>query len=153
VVDFVSTEKLNQENTLKNLLLTLTCVLFVSNVFGETYSFRCNYSTGNSGNFDRGYPQTESDKSLGDSIFDNIDLEKKSGRLIGNNGASDVTVLTKGNSLNILEITGTGNMNVTTIFLSNDPKFKGRLPVVQSRHVYLSNGPIPSQYLGFCTKI
>ena len=81
---------------MKKILFILICVLSISNVFGETYSFRCKYSKGNVSDFDKGYPSTESDKSLGESIFDNINLEKKSGRLIGNGGGSDVTVLRGG---------------------------------------------------------
>lgn len=137
---------------MKKILLSLTCVLFVSNVFGETYSFKCKYSTGNVGKFEKGYPSTESDKGLGESVFDNLNPEKKTGRMIGNAGGSDVIVLPGDRSLNILETTGTGNLNVITIFLSNDPKFQGKFPVVQSRHINLSNGPIPSQYLGICTR-
>jgi hypothetical protein len=134
----------------KKLLLTMTCILFVSNAFSETYSFRCKYSTGNFSNFAKGSPSTESDKGIIDSIFDNLNLEKKTGRLIGNEGGNDVTVLPGNNSLNILEFTGSGNLNITTIFLLKDPKYQGKFPVVQSRHT-LANGPIPSQYLGFCT--
>jgi hypothetical protein len=133
----------------KFLLICLVCTAF--SIKAETLSFRCTYTAAEDVDFDKGYPVLSNGKPLSEGVFDSINLDKGTGRLIGNGGASDVHTFRGDGAINILERTGTGNMNLTTIFISKNPAFKGKFPVVQSRHVNLPNGPVISQHLGLCT--
>jgi len=81
--------------------------------------------------------------------FDQLNSPTGDGRMLGNNGSSDVTILQSGAILNILEITGTKNINLTTLYT---PKIShgAKVQAVISRHVGFS-GLIPSQRVGYCT--
>jgi len=85
-------------------------------------------------------------------VFDQIDTAKGTGRLIGNIGVENVQVLKGHNSIHIVEITKTGNMNITTIFDKNKINYN-EFPVVHSRQMYSINQPLPSQYVGLCKKL
>jgi hypothetical protein len=78
--------------------------------------------------------------------FAGIDIKRKAAQLIGNAGASDVTLLRGDNSFHFVESTATGNMAITTVF---HPTKGGKIFAVHSRHMNLS-GPIVSQYYGWC---
>ncbi|MBL0338859.1 MAG: hypothetical protein IPP67_06780 [Rhodospirillaceae bacterium] len=81
-------------------------------------------------------------------IFDNINQDKMTARMVGNNGASDVYVLSTEKSLSFLEITSSGNPILTTLFLSaslSDHTF----PAVMSRHISIIQ-PVISQFYGTC---
>jgi hypothetical protein len=81
-------------------------------------------------------------------IFDNVDVGKQTGRVIGNQGGENILAVGGVQVLHLLEQTGTGNMNMTSVFASADPK-TGFLRAVHSRHIHI-RGPIPSQYYGTC---
>ena len=81
-------------------------------------------------------------------IFDNINKDKNTARIIGDNGGADVYVIETSQSLSFLEITLSGNQILTSIFINN-PFKDGSFPVVMSRHVSIIN-PIVSQYYGTC---
>jgi|TARA_B110000967_G_C18471813_1_gene357768 hypothetical protein len=61
-------------------------------------------------------------------------------------------MVTKGHdSINIIEVTGTGNITLTTIF-NGLPNKEGLIPVVNSRHTNMM-GAFVSQYLGLCSAL
>jgi hypothetical protein len=124
-----------------------------SAVTAQIQSFRCNFSSAFNTNFDSGRPQSKIFVSdLGELLFDQLDPINKTGRLIGNAGATDVTILRGNRSIHIIEQTTTGNLNHTTIF-EPTKESNNLYPVVHSRHLNLSAGPFPSQHLGLCRRI
>jgi hypothetical protein len=79
--------------------------------------------------------------------FDSIDVKAKTARLIGNQGAGDITAFATGAGLHFFEQTPSGNLALTTVFAS---RAAGGFIAVASRHVDLLGGPLPSQYHGVC---
>jgi hypothetical protein len=82
-------------------------------------------------------------------IFDQVDAQKGTGRLIGNFGGSNVTVLAADEAITILEPVSTGIVQITVIYAARagDGTFKA----VHSRHTSVPGGePLPSQYYGTC---
>ena len=77
-----------------------------------------------------------------------VDIKAKTAQLIGNAGADKVTVLTGDHGLHFMNLTGTDNFIVTTVFASTDAN--GKFHSVHSRHVSLGDKPIVSQYYGSC---
>lgn len=134
-------------------LISITFGLIISmNVFGQSQSFRCNFSDGTSTNWDSGKPSTKRDGSMSEIVYDQIDVKKGTGRMIGNSGSENVQVLRGDGSTHIVERTQSGNMNITTIF-NPTQKYSDLYPVVHSRHINLMSGPFPSQYVGLCKKL
>ena len=86
-------------------------------------------------------------------LFSNI--QDESATLRGNQGESDVLVLKRDGTLNMIEITST-MLHLTTVF---DTFVNGRFLAVYSRHSHLLRGQvlfdtpdvIPSQHYGHCT--
>ena len=132
--------------TLSVILLNLCCSTFV---FSQSLSFRCNFTDGQITNFDTGAPTTKHDSKFTELVYDQIDTVKKSARLIGNVGVAEVQVVEGSQLLHLVEITSSGNLNLTTIFFTDKSKLSGTYPVVNSRHLKTSaSGPLPSQYIG-----
>jgi len=138
---------------MKRISLLIATLVFSSSALSQPISVRCKFSTGQVTEFDKGRPNTKRSSDFSDVIFDQIDIKKQTVRMIGNAGAETLPVVEGMNSVNLLEITGTGNLNVTTIFGIKNINER-QFPVVHSRHVtLLSGGPLPSQYLGPCTRL
>jgi hypothetical protein len=79
--------------------------------------------------------------------FDSIDQKTGTARMIGNEGADDVSVLGRSANITIVERTGFGSFTFTTIY----PDFQnGEFVAVHSRHIDLPNGPRSSQHHGTC---
>lgn len=79
--------------------------------------------------------------------IDNVDVPAGKACIIGNAGSADLVVLSGAGALHFLEITPTGNLNITTIFSA--VAGPDRLKAVHSRHVLLFY-PFPSQAYGYC---
>ncbi len=138
---------------IRNVLIPVSLGLIIStNVFGQSQSYRCNFSDGVSTNWDSGKPSSIKDGRMSELVFDQLDIKKGSGRMIGNGGVETVQVLRGENSTHIVEKTSSGNMNFTTIFNSTQ-KNPIEFPIVHSRHIYLINGPLVSQFVGNCKKL
>jgi len=118
-------------------------------------SLRCVFDVGTNANFQEKTVEAEKAKgsTLPPIIFDQIDTLSGTARMIGNAGAETVTALSRSNSIHLVELTASGNLNVTTVFNTNDSNSSFDYPVVHSRHIDLSGGPLPSQYYGFCKKL
>lgn len=133
------------------ILLNLYCSTFV---FSQTLSFRCNFTDGQITNFDSGVPTTKHESKFTELVYDQIDTVKKSARLIGNVGVAEVQVVEGSQLMHLVEITSSGNLNLTTIFFTDKSKLSGAYPVVHSRHLKTSaSGPLPSQYIGLCREL
>ena len=82
--------------------------------------------------------------------FDSVDVKSGKARLIGNQGAGDVAVWGTASGITFVEMTGFGNLVITTVFpqqIRGRPEFYA----VMSRHIAGFGGnPIPSQYHGSC---
>jgi hypothetical protein len=131
-------------------LLSLIC----ANIgFTQTLSFRCNFTDGQITNFDKGSPNTKRENKFTELIYDQIDITKKTARLIGNAGVAQVQALEGDESIHLVEITNSGNLNMTTIFLTDKGKNIGAFPVVHSRHIKIASSPLPSQYIGLCKEL
>jgi hypothetical protein len=139
---------------ISSIALSFCAIALVSNVAeAETLSFRCKLANGFNTNFDADKPLSKGIQSdMPELIFDQLDMQKGSGRMIGNAGSSNVSVIQGNRSIHVLEATPTGNLNLTTIFLTENKTREG-YPVVHSRHLRLSSGPFPSQHVGSCRKL
>jgi hypothetical protein len=135
-------------------LLSVLSFLCSTIVFSQTLSFRCNFTDGQITNFDSGAPSTKHESRFTELVFDQIDTTKKTARLIGNVGVAQVQVIEGSQLIHLVEITGSGNLNLTSIFFTDKSKLSGAFPVVHSRHLKTSpNSPLPSQYIGLCREL
>ena len=138
---------------IRNVLIPVSVGLIIStNVFGQSQSFRCNFSDGFSTNWDSGKASSVRGGKMAEMVFDQLDTKNGTGRMIGNAGVENVQVIRGDGSIHILERTPTGNLNITTIFgpIQKNPN---EFPVVHSRHINIMGGPFPSQYVGLCKKL
>ena len=112
-------------------------------------SLKCSFGRGASADWKAGRPNVTLDRAGADFIlhFDSIDPDKRTARLIGNQGATDVSVLRTATGLHFLEVTGSGNINLTTAFARMVPE---GFIAVTSRHLDLTRLPYPSQSHGTC---
>lgn len=121
-------------------------------------SLKCYYSEGYTGIWDNGELKIEKGNFgiLGKEsamVFDSIDLKKGTARLIGNQGSSDVIVLSTPAGISFIEKTPVGYLMITTVF-AYYKKGTDEFVCVYSRHVGsfspLKLGPMPSQWHGTC---
>ena len=133
--------------------------LVTSHVFGSeaferlmsAKSLKCVYGPGAVASWKNSKVKVDKDDFNGASIvYDSIDLATGNARMIGGIGAADVLVFATGSGLTFIERTGSGNINITTVFaryVDGTTDFV----VVTSRHVLIQDTPLPSQYHGTCT--
>ena len=138
---------------MKKIFIFLLFLIVIKASFAQTLSFRCNFTDGQITNFDRGSPNTKRENKFAELIYDQIDITKKTARLIGNAGVAQVQALEGDESIHLVEITNSGNLNMTTIFLTDKGKSIGAFPVVHSRHIKIASSPLPSQYVGLCKEL
>lgn len=115
----------------------------------STKTFRCVFTVTAHVNMDTDVPRVKTSADGFELIFDQVDLKKGTARLIGNAGSEDVTVFSGSESITFIERTGTGNLQVTAIYMAQerDRRFKA----VHSRHTAILGGiPIASQMYGAC---
>ena len=132
------------------LFIIIGCI---SPALSQTLSFRCNFTDGIVTNFDKGNPSTKRDAKFTELVFDQIDTYKQTARLIGNVGVAQIQALEGSESIHLVEITNSGNLNMTTIYLTGKGKSIGAFPVVHSRHMNTTSSPLPSQYIGTCKEL
>ena len=125
-----------QEDAMKELLSSKT--------------LKCIFTEGRTAKWKGGNLKIETDRSTTTILFDNIDLQKKTARSIGNAGASDEAIIVTTSGITFVEQTAFGNLVFTTVF----PYFnkEGHFIAVTSRHMDMV-GPLPSQYHGACKKM
>jgi hypothetical protein len=114
-----------------------------------TKTFRCLFTLTVSASMDRDTPQAALNRDRMELVFDQVDLRMGTARLIGNVGAEDVSVIAGEESITFFERTGTGNVQVTAIYMAQDSG--GAFKAVHSRHTAMLGGiPIASQMYGSC---
>ena len=110
-------------------------------------AFSCDFSEGVFTVFEDGKPETEKSGAMS-FVFASLDIENGSAQMVGNNGAADINLLQGSDSLHFLEVTPTGNLNVTSVYTTQAKG--GRFISVHSRHVGISGEPWMSQFWGTC---
>ena len=138
---------------MKLIIVFVTAIVLSSHSVAQTLSVRCKFSDGQATDFDKGVPRTIKTNDMSELVFDQIDTKKGTARLIGNLGAETIQVFRGMESIHLIEATDTGNMNITTIYVSAKSKSQSTFPVVHSRHINTHSGPLPSQYVGICSKL
>lgn len=138
---------------MRRRICALIIILLSSVVQAQTLSVRCKFVEGQVTNFEGGSPETVRKNDFSDMVFDQIDLSTNTARLIGNIGTETVRAIKGLDSVHLIEVTSSGNINITTIFFLAAVKAPFNLPVVHSRHVNILGKPLPSQYVGLCTKL
>lgn len=112
-------------------------------------SLKCTSQNGSIAKWKDGKLRIETDRSASTIHFDSIDLQNKTARGIGNQGASDEVLIVTASGITFIEQTGMGNLVFTTVFPYRNKE--GDFIAVTSRHMDLV-GPFPSQYHGTCKK-
>lgn len=117
-------------------------------------TLKCFFETGYTTTYDNGKlsEPEKSKKPFGEesTILDSIDLQKGTARLVGNNGAGALAVSSTFNSLNFVEVTPVGNVNLITVFDALE-KSKNKYVAASSRHIAtFMNEPMISQLFGSC---
>ncbi len=84
-----------------------------------------------------------------DFVFDSIDLKKGKARMIGNQGATDVSVFATAEGISFIEKSDVGNVFFTTVFYDCVKDTQDYI-VVHSRHLggFVADKPMPSQWHG-----
>lgn len=112
-------------------------------------SLKCQFPRGIFIKWNGGTISPESDgEGLPEIFFDNINFATGKARIIGNNGASDVSLIRQSAGLSFVETTTFGSVIITTIFTHSTPD--GEYLAVMSRHIDSLASPLPSQYYGMC---
>jgi hypothetical protein len=138
---------------MKRICLLILSLMFTTSVFSEILTFRCNFTDGQITNFEKGIPSTKREGKFVELIFDQIDKTKQTARLIGNAGAAQIQAIEGDESIHLIEMTMSGNLNITTVFFTEKSKNTGTYPVVHSRHIKIASNPLPSQYVGLCREL
>ena len=139
-------------NYMKKLILIFG-LMFTASASSQTLSFRCNFTGGQITDYENGSPRTKRVNDFVELVYDQIDKSKSTARLIGNVGVAQVQAIEGNESIHLIETTPFGNINITTIFFTEKNKSNGRHPVVHSRHMKSSSGPLPQQYIGLCKEL
>jgi hypothetical protein len=143
------------------ILIAALTLGMTSNVTAQgKLSIRCSFDSGNAADF-VGSDIKQKRLPKGDLpplTFDQINARENSARLITSTGTNDVFVSTgRVGSVHLLENTGYGNMNITTVFNISQITFTNSVAAVHSRHNASPQGsstnPIPSQYYGSCVAL
>jgi len=118
-------------------LLLSAALLNSAIVFASPITYKCTYMK---------YSSIDGLKKV-DSKFElNFLLDPKSGKayITGNSGSEEVNIILNklGKGISFLEITGSGNVSVTTIDSDGNS--------AHSRNMIISRKLIPSQYYGIC---
>jgi hypothetical protein len=121
-------------------------------------SLKCYYLEGYTGIWDNGVLKIEKGNfgipGKGSAmVFDSIDLNKGTARVIGNQGASDVIAIATQSGISFIEKTPAGNLMIATVF-AYYKKGTEEFVSVYSRHFGAMSqtklGPMPSQWHGTC---
>lgn len=143
-----------------SLLLILVLFPIVGNaqdvvqdaVLKAAKTFRCTFNAKAFAEMNGDVPKPKTGVEQFDLIFDQINLEKGTARLIGNIGASDLIVLNGLNRISLLEVTDTGNVQITVIYAVQNAD--GQFKAVHSRHTaWEGRRLLPSQSYGSCLSL
>jgi hypothetical protein len=83
--------------------------------------------------------------------YADLDPANGSAQLIGNIGASRVTLIATGITWSFVEVTDAGNVNITQAFLFGEPDApRGLYRAIHSRHSSIAGVIVASQHYGHC---
>ena len=116
----------------------------------QAQSIRCELGQGTTVSWDRGRPSFEQGSFGLEFVFDSIDTQGGTGRIIGNVGAGDISVLVTPVGLTFIEQLPSGGLNFTTVFAHFVEPENVALAAVTSRHLTIGGSPLPSQFHGTC---
>lgn len=120
-----------------------------SDILFNSKTLKCEFTLGLTVDWDKGKPVYSESNSKMSFYFSGIDPNNETATMIGNGGSAEVvTFVNRSKGITFLEITPTGNLNLTTVFnalLDGTNKYIA----VHSRHVKIV-APLPSQYHGTC---
>ncbi|MBM3253435.1 MAG: hypothetical protein FJZ16_04210 [Candidatus Omnitrophica bacterium] len=135
----LSTISIAEENPFKELLGAKT--------------IKCYWGKGINANWEKGKLEIETNvewnpkKEESYSIYDSIDIKNGTARLIGNQGATDVTVLSNAGGITFIEDIFASGFSIITVF----PKYEensNKFLAVMTRHMNFMGRPLPQQYYG-----
>lgn len=113
-----------------------------------TRTIRCLLTLSAEGDLDGDAPTARISRDSLELIFDQVDVAKGTGRLVGNQGGADVTVIAGRDAITIIEPLQSGVMHATVIYSAQNSS--GHFKVVHSRHPSVRGHPLPSQMYGAC---
>ena len=117
----------------------------------QAQSVRCEWGQGTIVSWNEGRPFLEQvgfGKDAG-IVFDSIDTQAGTARIIGNAAAGDISVVVTPVGLTFIEQATFGGLNFTTVFAHFVEPENVALAAVTSRHLGFGS-PFPSQYHGTC---
>lgn len=112
-------------------------------------SLKCSFKIGQVASLKNEKYTLKKDSSFDELRFDSINSNQGTARMIGNQGAEDVLVLSTSAGITFVEETLLGNLSFTTVFHQKPVGFN-ELVVIHSRHIDMLGVIIPSQYYGTC---
>jgi hypothetical protein len=111
-------------------------------------AFVCSFDTGTEATVDQGTVEAKPITGAPLNVtFAAVDPAKGTAQIVGNLGASDITLIVGTDGYSFVEVTGVGNVILTTVF--DTSVASGGLFAVMSRHVSIQ-GPVVSHYRGAC---
>jgi hypothetical protein len=128
---------------------TSSALAAAPNLFGAI-SLRCSFAGGMTTTWPKGAAQTRASKMDQSFVFDSINREKHTARLIADAGASDVWVASSMIGLTFIEMNPAAS-DVTTVFVQTD--LQGRFLAVDTRHALAIDAAMAEQYFGTCTAL
>ena len=143
-------EQMRAEQRLLQQQVTPTQASDPASLF-QAQSVKCEWGQGTIVSWNEGRPLLEQGSFGKDAeiIFDSIDTQVGTARIIGNASAGDISVVETPVGLTFIEQATFGGMNFTTVFAHFVEPENVALAAVTSRHLSFAS-PFPSQYHGTC---
>ena len=143
-------EQMRAEQRLLQQQVTPTQASDPASLF-QAQSVKCEWGQGTIVSWNEGRPLLEQGSFGKDAeiIFDSIDTQVGTARIIGNASAGDISVVETPVGLTFIEQATFGGMNFTTVFAHFVEPENVALATVTSRHLSFAS-PFPSQYHGTC---
>ena len=116
-------------------------------------SAQCTFTDTTNNHFDDGKLSWEVNRSTTEVMevtFDQLDSDDGQGRMIASNGNADVQVINGAFSMTLIEITGLGGVNMTSLHIGNGYAHSRKVQAVFSRHPAIPTALLPSQRVGTC---
>lgn len=130
-------------------LLIFALVLCGSTVHAQNFTLDCTFHPQHLITVKNGSGAVERDDSRSLVItFTGLNFDKGTAQLVGNSGADNVVMFASNDKLVFIQVTETKNVSVTSM---NMPDTKaGPIFGVHSRHMWIANAGVLSQWAGAC---
>jgi hypothetical protein len=130
---------------LRILFLIVVLLAFSQSAYAQALAYVCDFPQGYS--WESTGENYKGEKTSETMNFTLTVDSPNTGKMIGNAGASEVSVLDTAEGTSFLEQTPSGNIAVTTVFKATQ---SNKRKAVHSRHMNLLENPLISQYVGNC---